>query len=98
MEADHVEVLLGDRAPVNIVHVLVMSIRHGHVREAAARLVHNTGIGKESVMFNPLNGRASPNSSRQAQTPGNWISARKGLLRPKTARPDLSHSTPPWCD
>ena len=53
MEADHVEVLLGDRAPVthkNIVHVLVMSIRHGHVREAAARLVHSVLRGVDRVV------------------------------------------------
>ena len=33
----------------NIVHVLVMSIRHGHVREAAARLVHSVlrGAGQD---------------------------------------------------
>ena len=53
MEADHVEVLLGDRAPVthkNIVHVLVMSIRHGHVREAAARLVHSVLRGVDRAV------------------------------------------------
>ena len=53
VEADHVEALLGDRAPVshkNIVPVLVMSIRHGHVREAAARLVHSVHRGVDRVV------------------------------------------------